>query len=454
MEYTRMKISIRQLVGIAIPVVLLTVFFAQYDTVTTRTDSSGYYEFAKEMMSGEVLEKKEPIEMKYWRVVRTPGYPALILLATGGLKADINNLLSLHLAFAIASVVLVSLAMAPYCPPMLAGLMVVASLVPIRGLFSIQLTEWVGINIVFFMFAMIVVCIRHPSLRNLVITALIASIGVLIRPALAPLLLVAPCLVLYRRRLRFTEGLALSATLVPLLLWMSINWYAMDSFTLAQLRGQNLLGIGSMLGHAEVAQDDSPELAAFIEDFNIKKTPSKGAEQAFMDDLDTNFHRLQFESNIAWVAYPMKLEAGIGIVQFDKNYMEVYGLRAIRSNLGNYVRYVLHGLKIYFKYGIPYIAIGLLLIPLYGLYKQKALIASWAALAMFGIHLGHGLLVAGYQAVFERFIVLTFYPYSAAIAICFICLLLAEGLPQRVQRLIPGPLRAVLSPEKEPDEQR
>jgi hypothetical protein len=449
MEYTRMNISIRKLVGIAVPVILMTVIFIQYDTVIERNDSGNYYQFAKGMMSGEILEKQEPTDIKYWRIVRTPGYPALILLATGGLKADISNLLALHLAFAIASVVLVSLAMAPYCPTMLTGLMVVASLVQAREFFPIQMTEWVGINIVFFMFAMIVACIRNPSLRNLVITALIASIGVLIRPALAPLLIVTPCLILYRRRLRFTEGLALSVTLAPVLLWMSINWYAIDSFTLAQLRGQNLLGIGSIIGHAEVKQGDSPELAAFIEDFSNKKTPSKGAEQAFMGDLDRNFNRLQFESNVAWVAYPMMREAGVGRVHFDKNFMEVYGLRAIRNNLGNYVRYVLHGLKIYFKYGIPYIAIGLLVIPLYGLYKQKALVASWAALAMFGIHLGHGLLVAGYQAVFERFIVLTFYPYSAAIAICFICLLFAEGVPQRVQSLFPAKLRAVLSLEKE-----
>lgn len=445
MECTRMNFSIRQLVGIAVPVILMTVIFLQYDTVIERKDSANYYQFAKGMMSGEILERKEPTEIKYWRAVRTPGYPALILLATGGLTGDINNLLVVHLAFAIASVVMVSLAMAPYCPTILTGLMVAASLVQIREFFPVQMTEWVGINIVFFMFAMIVAGIRKPSLRNLVIIALIASIGVLIRPALAPLLIVGPALILYKRKLRLTEGLTVSATLLPLLLWMSINWYAIDSFTLAQLRGQNMLGIGSMLGHAEVRQGDSPELAAFIEGFTSKKTPSKGAEQAFMDDLDKNFNRLQFESNVYWVAYPMMREGGIGRINFDKNFMGVYGLRAIRSNLDNYLRYVLHGLKVYFKYGIPYIAIVLLAVPLYGIYKQKALVVSWATLAMFGIHLGHGLLVAGYQAVFERFIVLTFYPYSAAIAICFICLLFAEGVPQRVQSLLPAKLRTVLN---------
>jgi hypothetical protein len=441
-----MRISVWQLIGIAIPIIMLTLFFGRYDSVKERNDSKNYVKLAEGLMSGEVLVKQDQSDIRYWRAVRTPGYPALILLATGGLNADISNLLIMHLALAIVSVVFISLAMAPYCPTLLSGLVVSGALVQVREFFPLQMTEWAGINLVLIMFAMIVVSIRNPSLRNLVIVGLIASFAVLVRPAMAPLLLVAPCLIVYRRRLKFLEGVALMATLAPIILWMGINLYAIDSFTLAQLRGQNLLGIGSIIGHAEAEPGDSPELVKFIEDFNAKKQPIKGEEQAFVDDLDTNFNRLRFESNVNWVAHPLRHKTPLGLVVFDRDIMGVYGQRAIMANLGNYARYVLHGLKIYFKFGIPYIAILLLVFPLYGLYRSKALVASWAALAMFAIHLGHGVLVATNQAVFERFIVLTFYPYTATAVICFVCLLYAEGLPQRVLQFLPEPLRAVLMP--------
>lgn len=441
-----MRISLPQWIGIAIPVLFLVAYFGNINEFKKHTDSGSYIKFAEMMISGEIFVKQDLPDILYFRAVRTPGYPTIILLATGGLKGDISNLLTAHLVLAVLSLVLASIALAPYCPTLISGSILAAALLQTSKFFSLMMTEWVGMNLTIMMFAAIVICIRNPSVRNLFFVGLLASLGVLIRPALAPLMLVLPCLILYRWRLNLKEAVLFASTTLPLLLWLTFNWIYIEDFTVAQLRGQNLLGIGSLVGHTEAKPSDSAEFKEFVAAFNAKKSPAVGAEDEYVNNLDTNFHKLAFESNIYWIAYTLR-KPEWGIIPFDREFMGVYGRRAIEQNFGNYLKYVTHSLKVYFGYGVPYIAIFILVIPLYGIFRRKSVVVSWAAIAMFGIHSVQGLLVAFFQAVGDRYIVLTFYPYVGAVLVCLFSLAYTTGLPQKLTALLPTPIRSIFEPQ-------
>jgi len=446
-----MKYSVWTIGGLLIPVLILVAFFGRLDLREGNPDAGNYERFAGSMVSGEILELKPLEEVRYYRAVRTPGYPALIVLATGGLKGPVSNMLLLHLALAVFTTVFIALLLSPHCPTLLSGSLVAGIFLLLRDYYPMVMTEWVAVNAIFIMSGMVVVTLRKPSSLNLALIGLLASCAVLIRPALAPMLLVLPCLLLFRRDLSVGRLLLVPATAIPIVLWMLFNLHYIDSFTMAQLRGHNLLGIGSMIGHAESEPDDSPELKLFIEEFNAEKVPTLADEEAFVADWDKNFNRMQFEANIYWIAYPIMRKYQWGVIPFDRNIMGIYGQRVIAENPWRYLSYVLHGLKVYFSYaiGIPYVALLMLLIPLYALYSGTARFACWAALTAFGIYFVHAFIIAAFQAAFYRFIVITLYPFLALATICLISILIENGTLKKITDRLPAWCRPLLETQEQ-----
>lgn len=409
-----------------LPSLALCLILATIDQIFAGApDSDNYQAFARSILSGEILEKRPIEEIPLYRAIRTPVYPTLILLVTGGFQGEIHNMLWLHMVFAVASVVAVSVALRPYCPPLVAGGITAGILLLMYQHYKALMTEWSAVNIVLLAFALIVATIRNPSIRNLFLLSLLAVLGVVLRPALAPLLIIPPIMILYSRRFIIREWLLYASALLPLLAWMTFNWYHIEAFTLAQLKGHNSIGIGAIVGHAEVQPGDPPELQKFIVEYNEVKQPAYGEEDEFVATLDDHYVKAYFEQAIYWIAYPLRDEE-LGIIRFDREFMGVYGERAIAANPDNYVKYVIYNLKSFFSFKAPYLTLILVLVPIYAAYKKQSQPLAYATLILFAVHCLAGVLFSTFQAVTDRYVEVTFYPYVMAVAICLISLVLAR----------------------------
>lgn len=435
MSHIHKRISGAELVSLIIPLVLMLVLFGGYDQLDERPDSGSYLNFADAIISGEIFTTQDPSDLRFYRLARTPGYPLIVVVAKTLFPDETTGLLYLHLLFAALSIVFLSLALRAWCAPVMTGLIVVAAQILMKDYFFAVMTEWVVFNLLLVIFGMLIVSIRNSSLRNLFVLGLLASLTVLIRPTIAPALLVMPFLFLYRWKFHISEMLVLSLTVAPIVLWMTFNWYQLGSFSLSKLDGHLRYSVGSMIGYADEIPGDSDELKTFIREVNTKKVPAKGDEDEFVVNYDETYNMIRVQSNLFWVAYKLK-DADKGLLYFDSEILGVYGRRAISNNVDNYIEYVRHGMKVFLQQGSPYVAVYLLIIPLIGLARRKSLILCWSTLAMFAIHLLQGLLCAAYLFVFKRYAVLTLYPYLVSVAICLCGLIYAEGYPARLRKYL------------------
>ena len=99
--------------------------------------------------------------------------------------------------------------------------------------------------------------------------------------------------------------------------------------------------------------------------------------------------------------------------------MGVYGKRAIQSNLPNYIKYVRYGINSWLSYGpVPYMALWLLALVIGAFWIAPMTQLPVAAIAMFMVHLGTGLLVAALEGVTPRYLYPTLYPYIVAVLCC------------------------------------
>jgi hypothetical protein len=405
-----------QNISIALPAIALVIFFAFAPEIQIRKDSGSYLSMATQIISGEIFEKKELKEISFGRSIRTPGYPILIALSTGGDPFENSSyMLYTHFFIALAAMIFLSLALRQYCPPMVTAFAVLAIELLTKDFYAAIMTEFVAINVLLVLFGVTVRAMKNPSTRNIFFIGILAACAALLRPAGIVCFAIVPLMVIYRRRLNIVNGAVLASTLLPLLMWMSFNYYHLGAFTITQVSGLNAMGIGSQLGYVEPQPGDSQTLIKFIEDMNVKKNPPMGEEDEHIQNLDPSYKFLLL-NNTYWIMEGRWQLSGA--IPFDREYLWPYGTRAIKANLGNYFTYVTYGIGLFFSFVFPGAAIVMLVVPATGIYLKRNLVLSYTVLIMFMIHTAAGFLTAAYEAVWDRYIILTFYPYTLAVTIC------------------------------------
>jgi hypothetical protein len=433
------KLNFYQIVSIALPAIVMSLFFMKNTEPEIRLDSGGYLNFSASILSGEIWEKQELNEVRYARAIRTPGYPLVIGLATGGdIEAKKSNILVAHLLFALFTIVFLSVQLRHLCPPFITagGVFVVEFFM--RDYFQAIMTEFIAFNMLLILFGLVVGAVEAPTARRIFFIGFIAALGALIRPAMIVCAVLVPLLVIYRRRLSIKEGFIFTASLLPVLLWMTFNLVQIGAFTITQVSGLNALGIGAQVGYAEAQSGDSEDLVAYIEAMNKQKIPPMGTEDEHINNLepDYKFFLLQntyyTSSDTRW---------SVGHIPYDREYMFPYGTRAIKANPGNYIKYVVYGLGLFFAFVFPFASVAMLIIPLAGIYQRKAVALSYACIGLFAVHVASGVVTAAYEGVWDRYIIMTFYPYLLAVLLCLSQQILSAGSVQDIAESLPAGLR-------------
>jgi len=430
--------------GILLPVAIMFSYFFSSGELLLLVDSDSYLDFSEGILSGDLFEKKELAEIDFGRAVRTPGYP--VMLAAGKLIfGDYPvSALVLHGLIAALTLAFLALTLRPYLSTVITGMCILTAELLMHDFFYTVMTEWLTFHLILILFAMLIISIRKPSVRNIFLTGLLITFMVLVRPAMLPAYGVLPLLMLYGKELKIRSIVIVATSMLPLLLWMGFNQYHLGRFTIAALDGHSWIGVGALLGHAEAEPGDSPQLQYFITEFNKRKLPAVGEADGFVEAQDLVSMMFRFGHNLWAAARPVVEEMGMDPVTYDSEIYAVYGKRIIYAHPERYVAFVMQGMKIALSHISPFLIFGLLLIPAACIWRQKCLPVAYAAIALFFFHIVHELLVCMVQGVFARYVVITLYPYMLAVVLSGLSLVVTEVISAKPPESLPRWFRVLL----------
>jgi hypothetical protein len=255
--------------------VAFATFVATARNTGTYPDSHDYRAFADAIRSGELLVKQDARDVPRALATRTPGYPLLLAVADLALPGGPDVYLALHAVIGLLTLVFVSLALRPECPSWITAAIVLVVQWRMRHYFAAQLTEWTCFNGLMVLFAASVRSWSVPSYGRLAFLGFLCAFLILTRPAMIVVACLPPAFALLQGTL--PRGKALAATLAPfslILLWMSFNLHRMGSFTMTPFAGMNIVGVATLVGHAEVEPGDGPELATLTRELNEGDAPT------------------------------------------------------------------------------------------------------------------------------------------------------------------------------------
>ena len=287
------------------------------------------------------------------------------------------------------------------------------------------LTEWTATVLLLWIFAFCARYAQAPSRRRLLIIGLTASLCVLTRPALLPVLALPLTFAFVPwgstpHRARWVAAFSL----IPVLLWMGFNLYRLDSFTVTPFAGVNIFGAARIVSTASPSPADDPALAAFITHVNRHPTYPKQRKGRRWRDTEEILKGIEGGVPIAqWWAYnwnahevalPYLAKRGTSPVETNR-LMLGYAGRVLRDNPWGYASFVLQGLQRLLEL-LPLLP-SLLLLPAWWLRAGRHRGLALAALALLLVDVMHVGLCALVELVINRYRWLTYFPLLGVAAI-------------------------------------
>jgi len=414
----------RAAVPLVCSIVLLNMLGAPRVLRSVPNDSLHYAAFAQAISTGQLFTL-HGAEVPAALSVRTPGYPLVMLggsLVTGDLR---DGYRLAHAVGAVATTLGVPLLLAPVCATWISAPAVAGALWISRTGYHRPLTEWTATLLLLWLFAFCARYAQAPSKRRLLWLGLAASLAVLTRPALLPVLALPLIFAVIPwgstpRRASWVAVLSL----FPVLLWMSFNLYRLDSFTLTPFAGVNLFGAARIVGTAAPDPADDPAMAAFVEHINQHpKFPEQSRRRNWRDTeellpgIEGGVPKAlwwAYNWNIHEVALPYLKEQNADPVETNR-LMLGYANRVLLGDPWGYVNFVLRGLGRLLEL-LPVLP-SLLLLPVWWLARGRHRGLALAALAMLLVDVMHVGLCALVELVINRYRWLTLYPLMGVAAI-------------------------------------
>ncbi len=270
-----------------------------------RSEDSALYLSAADNF-GAFLRGKLPPSV----LTRAPLYPALLAGASFGNPAD-ATVCFVHLFLMLGGLVLFLAIIRPYAPLAAAMAAFAAVAADSMMLSSAALSEWTAIVLLLIELALVLRWCAGRSVFTLFGMSLFASLAVLTRPALGPVLLVPIlCALRYSRKptaeelhaeasrefaetpstvfvvkslhpaMKAARYVFLAAGFAPLVLWLAVNGVRLGVITIAPFSGISLLGVAALVGHpgdAKVSNGEMREYLALLEKDLVN--PVTGSEE-------------------------------------------------------------------------------------------------------------------------------------------------------------------------------
>ncbi len=331
--------------------------------------------------------------------MRPPGYPLVLAAAQILVPEDLQNgLMAAHSILFCICLFLFSTLISKQLSPWLAGLIVAPSTLRMLDFFHSNTGEWTVFCLLLVLIGS-VGTISAPSPRRihfLILGTCVAALA-LTKPVyvfLIPLGLLWILLSTHRK-----AALYFCAGLLPLVAWVAINKYRIDSYSLGLQGGYAFFHASSLLGDAPVSDTDSHQLRSCILFLNANraKVPDEFIARA------GDFFGPGIPNNQGAMALKLSSELSLNWPEID-GCMKTYSLRSIRAHFLHYVQHLSAGALI-FRYSlIEFLLIGVLIWQVKAPWSQFMRSIGTAALL---IHFSHISVIIMSQVVLPRYYIMT-----------------------------------------------
>lgn len=404
------KNKLQEILFISILVFATLGMFRGESSPKLTPDSDSYIHFAEDLLSGRLFQNFKVETIPLYSAIRTPGYPIILAASKIIFPPDFGGILIFHLFFAIIALLAVMSAMKRYCPIYLSGPLILLSFNEVKSFFPLVQTEWVAFCLILIVFSRVVKYLSYTSISNFFLLSIFIGIAILVRPALIVLIVIPIILPIIRPVLQFWTVIStIVVGIMPVLLWMSFNFYRLGEFKLAAFEGFNIFGVGTMIGAPAPEGQDTLLMKQFISDVNSNKIPTAGTEKQFLNKSVTSYDQKFYNHNIYNIALSLPDIKKMDPVRIN-SMMRMYGLRSIADNPDVYALYIWQGLR-FLQSQRWILLVGLLLAIALRRHEELTGLAFTVGIAM-GIHLGHSVMCAMIQIVILRYHLLTAVPFN------------------------------------------
>lgn len=365
-------------------------------------DSSEYLKVAEGILNFDIFRKVTP-EMSRAFSVRPPFYPFFISIF------NIFNIASIHIIHSCLGI---------FC--LLLLLITTNSIVNIKVLFltifgyfiliakfqELLGTEWISsLLLLLLMFSFYINEVTQS--KNYFYVSLVISCLILTKPVFLFLLFYPLFLYIFDKKKVLVRSSLLG--FIPVLLWMTINIYRLDSFSVATYSGSAFLVIASIIGDAKSAPSDPDNVKNFFKDFNNKKLNNS--------NLDFKSSSKVLAATPLFEMYVKNLGIAQDIAQAQTlsypNADNLFKLYAFRSIIKNYKVYINHLLNSSFILLADFIFLLLIYTIFRHFLKIDKGIKTFILISF--LHLGHLFTVSLTQQIIPRY-----YLLSLNIVLCVI----------------------------------
>lgn len=367
-------------------------------------DTEEYRQFASALADGHLLRSSDNPNVTLGELRRSPGYPLLLYLSTffpGDLYQQVSTL---HAAWMVAAFLLAALILRPHAAPWMVCAAAIPPIFQLRDLFHAQTTEWTSLWCIVVWGALWSGVSSELRTPHALALGAISALAALIRPALCVLFLTALIAVVLSRKATSKNLLALLLGFMPALVWMSVNLYRVNAFTLAPIEGFALYNAASLIGVPK-AEEESTQQRQFNQHVRAQQeiatveellTAWRFEPTALLEHASRNYSVARSyaeQSHLPWLA--------------TNRLMRSYSIAVLREQP---LRYLLY-LTVSACSAIYILPIALTLVILLK-HTSANLAASlgWSAGMLVALHLAHVFLVSTTQPLLPRYFVLTFFP--------------------------------------------
>jgi len=292
-------------------------------------------------------------------------------------------------------------------PLALSGLAAVTLLALAREMRLTVVSEWPALCLILSLAGSWVLSLERKSLGSLLISSLLTSFLILVRPVFLPLIVVVVALSLYSRRTngRITYPLVIGIGILPLLVLIGVHFITLGTAN-SPSGTISLFGVTSALGRVDIAPEDSPAMRSFIEYVNSNAILLSKED---IDEIDGE------ESGRAVMAVAGNAKM-IDTARIDLNQCwedvlslaRTFSLRSIKTHLEKYLSYVYRSV-LSLSLTVPYLPLSLIL-PLWGLKAGISRRPAIAVILLLATHLMHIVTVSFLGIVHSRYYKLTLTP--------------------------------------------
>jgi hypothetical protein len=346
-------LSFRALTALIVVVALCSLAYPPLPVLTLMADSSQYRAMSQSLLDGTFFQ---PVDISHVghlaTIMRPPLFP--LLLATASLIPGVplvNSVLVIHLFLALAMLLIIPYLLRSVVAPPITALACGLSLYSAKQVLWGEMSEWLATSCLLFVSVSYLRWLKERRNLDAFSASLFASLAILTRSALSPWLIVLPVIVAQAPpKGRRATAVALLLGLFPLVVWASIQFHRLGTFSLGAYEGLNLVATARSLGEIPARYGDAAETELVISRINERgvTTSDAGLQPPHVHEWDGEFYAA-FHHNFDQVCAAIQSIATLEIAHREQPAAVTIALRGLATHKHRYASFLRGGVETFLR---------------------------------------------------------------------------------------------------------